>query len=69
VEYVTDTKFIVPTSFRPNDSEPHILRWHVFAVRQSGTGADGQPIYTEAGAVSEPRTFIWWANISPTQTP
>ncbi|MAT43172.1 MAG: hypothetical protein CL609_12585 [Anaerolineaceae bacterium] len=69
VEYVTDTKFIVPTSFRPNDSQPHILRWHVFAVRQSGTGADGQPIYTEAGAISEPRTFIWWANISPTQTP
>lgn len=69
VEYVTDTKFIVPTSFRPNDSRPHILRWRVFAVRQSGTGADGQPIYTEAGAVSEPRTFVWWANITPTQTP
>ena len=69
VEYVTDTKFIVPTSFRPNDSQPHVLRWHVFAVRQSGTGADGQPIYTEAGAISEPRTFIWWANITATQTP
>ncbi len=69
VEYVTDTKFIVPTTFRPNDSKPHILRWHVFAVRQSGTGADGEPIYTEAGAVSQPRTFIWWANIAPTQAP
>lgn len=69
VEYVTDTKFIVPASFRPNDSVPHVLRWTVFAVRQSGTGADGQPIYEPAGAVSNPRTFIWWANIAPTATP
>ncbi len=70
VEYVTDTKFIIPSTFRPTDTIPHILRWRVFAVRQVGTGDDGQPIYSEAGAISEPRTFIWWANVSsPTQSP
>jgi LysM repeat protein len=69
VEYVTDTKFIVPTTFRPNDSTPHIIRWTVVTARQTATGADGQPVYEPAGAVSTPRTFIWWANTATTPTP
>ena len=32
VGYATDTKYIVPTSFRPNDTLPHILRWQVTVV-------------------------------------
>lgn len=68
-EYVTDTKFIVPTSFRPNSATPHVLRWTVLVVRQTGSGADGQAIYQPAGNVSNPRTFIWWANVSSTPSP
>ncbi len=69
VQYVTDTKFIVPSTFRPNDTVPHIIRWTIVAVRQSTTGADGQPIYETAGAVSTPRTFIWWSNVVASPTP
>ena len=35
-DYVTDTKFIVPTSFRPNDALPHVMKWWVVIVRQIG---------------------------------
>ena len=69
IEYVTDTKFIVPTSFRPASSVPHVIRWTVLVVRQTGSSADGQAIYQPAGNVSNPRTFIWWANVGPTPSP
>jgi LysM repeat protein len=69
VQYVTDTKFIVPATFRPNANTPHIIRWTVVAVRQTTTGADGKPIYETAGSVSTPRNFIWWANVGVTPTP
>ena len=71
-EYVTDTKFIVPVSFRPVDSKPHVLRWYVLTVRQTGTSADGKPIYDTAGATSTSRAFVWWSTTSvtlPTETP
>ncbi|MBI5943337.1 MAG: LysM peptidoglycan-binding domain-containing protein [Chloroflexi bacterium] len=58
-DYVTDTKFIVPTSFRPNDNVAHVLRWWVTPVRQSGTDEQGQPIWVASGAVSEKRVFTW----------
>ena len=69
VEYVTDTKFIVPTSFRPNSSVPHVIRWTVLVVRQTGSNEDGQAIYQPAGNVSNPRAFIWWANVVSTPSP
>jgi len=69
VEYVNDTKYTVPTSFRPNDTIPHILRWYVVTVRQIGSSKDGQPIYEPAGAISIPRVFTWWSSASPTQSP
>jgi hypothetical protein len=59
VDYVKDTKYIVPMSFRPSDPSPHVIKWYVQPVRQSGSQADGTPIYTSAGARSEARTFIW----------
>ncbi|MEW6180132.1 MAG: LysM peptidoglycan-binding domain-containing protein [Chloroflexota bacterium] len=71
-EYVTDTKFIVPASFRPTDNTPHVLRWFVVPVRQIGTSADGKPIYEPAGSASISRTFVWWSEGSsppPTATP
>jgi len=58
-EYVTDTKFIVPTSFRPNDNLAHVIRWWVTTVRQNGVDEQGQPLYTSAGAISDERVFSW----------
>jgi LysM repeat protein/ribosomal protein L40E len=58
-QYVTDTKFIVPTSFRPNDNLAHVIRWSVTTVRQNGVDEQGQPIYSSAGAVSEKHVFSW----------
>jgi LysM repeat protein len=59
VDYVTDTKFIVPDTFLPNDGTPHVIRWWVLSVRQIGTDTDGKPIWDPAGAVSTTRVFTW----------
>lgn len=59
VQYVVDTKFIVPPEFRPNDNTPHVLRWSVVPVRQVGTDDDGNPIWEPAGAPSATRDFTW----------
>jgi LysM repeat protein len=65
---VKDTKFIVPTSFRPSSNTPHILRWWVTTVRQTGTNVIGQPIYQSAGAISVRRDFTW-SGAAPASTP
>ncbi len=59
VEYASDTKFIVPISFRPKDNLPHIMRWTVVSVRQVGSDEQGNPIWESAGAVSFERVFSW----------
>jgi hypothetical protein len=70
IDYVTDTKYIVPTSFRPTDNLPHIMRWWVLTVRQTDTDSSGKPVYATAGAASTPRVFSWsGAATSPTLTP
>jgi hypothetical protein len=58
-DYVTDTKYIVPTSFRPNDNLAHVIRWWITTVRQNGVDDQGQPNYISAGALSEKRVFTW----------
>jgi len=58
-EYVPDTKFIVPTTFRPNDNLAHVIRWWVTTVRQNGVDEQGQATYVSAGAISEERVFTW----------
>jgi LysM repeat protein/ribosomal protein L40E len=58
-EYVTDTKLIIPTTFRPKDNVAHVLRWWVVPVRLTGTDEQGQPIYTSSGAASDKRVFTW----------
>ncbi len=58
-DYVTDTKFIVPTSFRPKDNVAHVLRWWITPMRQAGTDDQGQPIWVAAGATSDKRVFTW----------
>lgn len=59
VEYVNDTKFIVPVTFRPTDRNSHIFRWWITSVRKVGNDADGNPIWEPAGASSFQRVFSW----------
>jgi len=58
-DYVTDTKYIVPTSYRPKDNVAHVLRWWITPVRQAGTDDQGQVIWANSGAVSDKRVFTW----------
>ncbi|MCC6500839.1 MAG: LysM peptidoglycan-binding domain-containing protein [Anaerolineales bacterium] len=58
-DYVTDTKYIVPSTFQPNDNLAHLIRWWVTTVRQNGVDEQGQPVWVSAGAVSEKRGFTW----------
>ena len=58
-DYVTDTKYIVPTSFRPNDNQAHAFVWWVTTVRQNGVDEQGQPVYESAGASSDKKIFVW----------
>jgi len=58
-DYVVDTKYIVPTSYRPKDNVAHVMRWWITPVRQTGTDEQGQPIWTSSGAVSDKRDFTW----------
>jgi LysM repeat protein len=57
--FVTDTKFIVPASFRANDRNAHIYYWYVVTVRQTGTDSEGKPVYEPAGGASLKRAFSW----------
>lgn len=59
VDYVKDTKYIIPSSFRPTESVPHILRWWIQVVRQTGITGDGEATYVTGGAVSIKRDFTW----------
>ena len=63
-DYVTDTKYIVPTTFRPKDNVAHVIRWWVSTVRQTSTDEQGQPIYSSAGADSQKWVFTWVGSAS-----
>jgi LysM repeat protein len=58
VYYVKDTKQPIPVDILPKDNQPHVFRWKVEAVRQTGTDDRGEPIWETAGAASNPRVFI-----------
>jgi len=59
IEYVTDTKYILPDSVRPTDNTPHIIRWWIVPVRQVGTDAAGNSVWETAGEASLWRDFVW----------
>lgn len=60
VEYVTDTKYNVPDSYRPASTTPHIYRWSILPVRQTGTDkTTGKAIWAPAGDSSVQRVFSW----------
>jgi LysM repeat protein len=70
--YVTDTKYIVPVSFRPKDDSAHIFSWTVVVVRQTGnTDENGNPIWEIAGTVSTSHLFSWigTTGAAPASTP
>lgn len=69
VAYVTDTSYVVPTSLRPSEVLPHIMRWSVTTVRQTGTNASGQPVYVSAGGTSAVRNFTWSGAAPSTTSP
>lgn len=69
VAYVTETKYIVPASFRPADRSPHIYRWSVVTVRQAGHADDGKPLWENAGASSPERVFTWTGSGAGTLEP
>ncbi len=69
VEYVTDTKFILPATFRPTDGNPHIIQWSVTVARQINQD-NTNPIYEEAGITSAFRVFSWiGSGVQPTAAP
>jgi len=68
IDYVNDTKYIIPISFRPKDSAPHIFRWYISTVRQTGTDDQGQPVWDSAGEDSSQRVFSW-QGVAPEATP
>lgn len=69
VEYVTDTKFILPATFRPTDGNPHIIQWSVTVARQINQD-NKNPIYEEAGITSAFRVFSWiGSGAQPTAAP
>ncbi len=66
LDYVTDTKFIIPLAFRANDNLPHIYSWTISTVRQIDVDQNGIPIWEDAGSVSEVRVFSWSGQASAT---
>ena len=69
VAYVTDTKHIVNVAFRASDSIPHVYRWSVVTVRQTGTDDQGDPIWEPAGTASASRVFTWISDGAPVSSP
>ena len=70
VDYVTDTKYIIPTEFRPSGIVPHVLRWWIEPVRLTDTSATGDPRYAPTGAGSIRRVFTWSGSADvPTPSP
>jgi hypothetical protein len=69
VDVVQDTKYLVPSSLRPGEAVPHIMRWWVETVRQTGSNNSGQPVYESAGAASEKSVFSWSGAATSPSTP
>lgn len=74
-EFVTDTSFIVPETFIPEDGAPHIFRWSVYIARQIGTdqeNGEGEEEITNwepAGNMSESRVFGWFVTNPEPESP
>lgn len=70
VEYVTDTKYILPDTLRPTDGRLHLFRWSILPVRQIGSDKDsGKPVWEPAGTPSAQRVFGWMSGAAPATSP
>lgn len=70
VDVTTTTRYIINVEMKPAEAMPHIFKWTVVTVRQTGTTGKGDPIYEPAGATSEERTFTWTGiGVPTTATP
>jgi hypothetical protein len=59
----------VPVEMFPKvDDTRRTFQWQVRVVRETGTRADGTPIYSDAGQASPQRLFRW-VTAPPTPTP
>lgn len=68
--FTRQTSFQVPSSWRPDESEVHQLRWRVRVVQVTGEREDGSFIYTFGGNNSEEEYFFWLGAVpTPTPTP
>jgi hypothetical protein len=56
---VTETKLIVPATFRHTDDTIHVYRWTVTTVRLRAGSNAANPEFDSAGATSPIRDFIW----------
>ncbi len=63
IEVMKDTKFIVPSSFRPTDNQPHIFMWYVITVAQISVDENGNPQYRDGGPRSEANYFSWTGSV------
>jgi len=54
----TDTKLIVPSTFRQTEAAIHVYRWTVTTVRQK-PNTNVQPEFDPAGATSTIHDFVW----------
>ncbi len=59
VDVTTTTRYIVNVDLKPAEAQPHVFKWTVVTVRQTGTTDTGKPIYEPAGATSAERAFSW----------
>jgi LysM repeat protein len=63
------TGWHIPVELFPQPDDPRrVFQWQVRVVRETGTDADGKPIYSDAGPASAARTFRWLI-AQPTTTP
>lgn len=60
----TETKLIVPATFRHTENGLRVYRWTVTTVRQQPSG-EAQPQYDPAGATSTARVFVWMGGAAP----
>ena len=60
----TETKLIVPSTFRQTEAVLHVFRWTV-TTGHLRAGDTAQPQYDSAGATSSIRDFIWMGGTVP----
>ncbi len=66
--FTRDNGYQIPSTWRPEIPEQRQMRWRVSIVQVTDWRADGLPIYTFGGEVSDDAFFTWLGAL-PTATP